>query len=452
MVGVDRFALDRRARRFDGGLLAGSPLRLFRLTTAGQRMIDAVVAGRSLPTGHGSLTDRLVACGALHPLPDRSSSPFTAADVTIVTPIYRTPPSLRRELLGPSALIAVDDASPQPVLVDGAQMIRRDVNGGPGAARNSGLAAVGTELVAFLDADVDVPSGWLDALLAHFVDERVALVAPRVAAGEPCAAGSRLVADYETTRSPLDLGADPALITVGGRVSYVPAAAIVCRVSALRAIGGFDESLRTGEDVDLVWRLAANGYRCRYEPRSVVTHQPRPHVKAMLAQRFSYGRSAAALAARHPGALASVRINRWSAAVWAAFLARRPLLAAAIVAGNAATVHRRLRPLPAAESVRLTLAGHLGAGQQLASAVRRVWWPLAAMAVPFSKLARRAVGASAATVLAASVGASRRSRIGPLRHAALTIVDDAAYGWGVWRGTLAERRLDPLLPGYRSPR
>ena len=40
--------------------------------------------------------------------------------------------------------------------------------------------------------------------------------------------------------------------------------------AAPRSGAGFDESMRVAEDVDLVWRLAAAGWRIRYEPRAVV--------------------------------------------------------------------------------------------------------------------------------------------------------------------------------------
>ena len=65
-----RFAIDGSYRRPGAGrvLIAGSPLRLFTLSDAGARVIDAVEGGTSLPDGHERLTDRLVDAGALHPI------------------------------------------------------------------------------------------------------------------------------------------------------------------------------------------------------------------------------------------------------------------------------------------------------------------------------------------------------------------------------------------------
>ena len=58
-------------------VIAGSPLRLFRLSAAGQRVAEAIEQHLELPPRHAKLTDRLVDAGAIHPNP--VGSPFTAA-------------------------------------------------------------------------------------------------------------------------------------------------------------------------------------------------------------------------------------------------------------------------------------------------------------------------------------------------------------------------------------
>jgi cellulose synthase/poly-beta-1,6-N-acetylglucosamine synthase-like glycosyltransferase len=166
---------------------------------------------------------------------------------------------------------------------------------------------VTTPLLAFVDADCVPTAGWLDPLLAHFDDERVAFAAPRVVsrAADPATA-SGAIARYEASRSPLDLGPVEGRIAPATRIAYAPAAAVLVRRQALVEFGGFDPSLRVGEDVDLVLRLVDAGWRARYEPQSVVGHRPRATLAALLRQRFGYGRSAGALDRRHPGAVAPV--------------------------------------------------------------------------------------------------------------------------------------------------
>ena len=309
--------------------------------------------------------------------------------------------------------LTVDDGS-EPPLAGAA--VRLAVNIGPGGARNAARPFVTTPLVAFLDADVDASPAWMSALLAHFDDPRVGLVAPRVL-------GER--------GSPLDLGAEPARIRAGTRVSYVPGAALVVRMEAFDAVGGFDPTLRFGEDVDLVWRLDEAGWRCRYEPASVVWHRPRRTVTGRLRQHAGYGTSAAPLALRHPGALAPLRCNGWTAFAWAAVAGGHPVVGAATALGSAAALPRKLPDVPAVASIRLALRGHLLAGRQLASAVRRVWWPIVVVGALVS---RRLRWLAVAAILADPVAAP----------------NDVAYGWGVWSGMRRHRTLAPIVPRFSA--
>ena len=74
---------------------------------------------------------------------------------------------------------------------------------------------------------------------------------------------------------------------------FVPGAALLVR-SHVR----FDETLtHGGEDVELVWRAPY----VRYEPSSHVAHAHRTEPRAWLARRVYYGKTAAAIARRHPG-------------------------------------------------------------------------------------------------------------------------------------------------------
>ena len=71
-------------------------------------------------------------------------------------------------------------------------------------------------------------------------------------------------------------------------------------------------------------------------------------------------------------------------------------------------------------------------------------------AAPWSRSARRALGLSAAAVVAdawrAAGGAAARVGMDPVRFAALTLADDAAYGAGVWVGCARRRSLRALRP------
>jgi mycofactocin glycosyltransferase len=424
-------------------VLGGSPLRLFRLTAAGRQAFDEIAAGG--PVAPTRLTERLLDAGAIHPARPAAGAGdhqlFEPADVTVVVPTHETAPArlydILRHCLDTAGVMFVDDGSGTPLTgVRGAMLVRLRHNSGPAAARNAGARAAETPIVAFVDTDVDLRPGWLDGLLWHFDDPRVGFVAPRVASGPAAEGGDRHVARYEQRHSPLDVGTEPARIAAGTRVSYVPGAALLVRKDALDEIGGFDITLRCGEDVDVVWRLSAAGWRGRYEPAVVVHHHPRPTWSQLAAQRRAYGESAAALGARHGSAVAPVRMSPWSLGVWALAAAGRPFTAAGVAGATALALVPKLQGVPAGESLRLAGSGHLAAGSALATAVRRVWLPLVGLGAVWSQRARWVVAAAIVPAI---------FRGGPAR-----VLDDVSYGVGVWKGVLGRRRLTPLLPAVTA--
>src|SRR5690606_5524371 len=137
------------------------------------------------------------------------------------------------------------------------------------------------------------------------------------------------------------------------------------------------------------------GWRCRYEPAVEVDHDPRPDWPAWIEQRIGYGSSAAPLARRHPGALAPVRASGWSVAVWAVAALGHPLAAAAASTATGMALARKLPELPTRTALALATTGNARAGEQLANACRRVWWPLLGVAAIRSRRARRLLAASA---------------------------------------------------------
>ncbi|MBE9375516.1 mycofactocin biosynthesis glycosyltransferase MftF [Saccharopolyspora sp. HNM0983] len=439
--GGTRLVLDGSVRRTAGGrvLLGGSPLRLLRLKTGGAHLLDRWIRGEPVGTGGSrqGLARQLLTAGLVHPEPP--AGVFGPADVTLVTPVRNNATGLARLLAATGELterIVVDDGSDVPVR---RAVLRHERPAGPAAARDAGWQRASTDLVAFLDADVTPEPGWLQEVLPQFADPTVAAVAPRVRS----VPADTAVARYEAERSSLDLGPCPAIVRPMSRVSYVPSAALVVRRTALREVGGFDQRLRFGEDVDLVWRCIEAGHTVRYAPNSVVWHQPRPTLRSWLRQRFDYGTSAAPLSTRHPGLLSPAKMSPHSAAAWALLAAGRHRSALAVAAVSAAMLARNLRGrgLPVAGSLRLAGLGHAGAGRLLAEATRRAWWPLALAAAAVSRRARRVVLAALLPCLVEAAGRGHRWLV-------LRVLDDLAYGAGVWAGCARERTAAPLRPEF----
>src|SRR5260370_4144299 len=175
-------------------LTGGSPVRVLRLTPSGARHVAGWWSGIPVPDNSKAraLARRLLDTGIAHPALDDASltgSEPGPGEVTVVIPVRDRRAELARCLAGlkqmPPAIV-VDDCSADPAAIAsvagdaGARVLRQTVNGGPGAARNTGLAAGGTPLVAFLDSDCGPRPRWLDLLPAHFTGPAVGDAAPPI--------------------------------------------------------------------------------------------------------------------------------------------------------------------------------------------------------------------------------------------------------------------------------
>jgi len=457
-----RYSLDRTWRRPNAGdvVLAGSPTRAFRLTAGGRRIAEALEQGADVPDSAHVLIDRLVDAGAIHPLPDASSRAADPTTITAVIPAYvhddqsaERVARLVAGLSGLAAIIVIDDASPLTfgpldAGTTAVTVIRRETNGGPAAARNTGLERVKTSHVAFIDTDVECRTEDITALASWLAASDAAVIAPRIRTNDD---GSVLGA-YEAARSPLDMGDRPARVRGGTRVGWVPAAVLLCDTESLRSVNGFDESMRTGEDVDLVWRLDAAGLRCRYEPSIEVFHHHRTTLSEMVDQRRGYGESTAPLHRRHGDVVAPARGSWTSVGTWVSLAVGLPLVALATAITTTVFLSRKLKFVPnnAVESLRLSAMMHMQVGRNLASAVTRVWWPIAVILAVFSRRARLTLCA-AALVPALAEWWEKRPRLDPVRFTLLRILDDGAYGIGVWRSVFRHRDPSPLIPSIHAP-
>ena len=404
-----------------------------RTVVLGRRVLTPT--GRLLTLREGASLDspalqpRLLDAGAVHPAPD----PLPLDDVTVVVPVRDRPEELARCLaaLGDVDVLVVDDGSAVPAVAP--RVVSRP-NGGPAAARNTAIPLLDRDFVAFVDSDVTVTPAQLQRLRGHFADPSVVAVAPRV------------VGDL---RSPLDLGRHPASVRPGTAVAYVPTACLLVRRSALTALmrgrsvgsgrapgaygasphGVFDEELRYGEDVDLVWRLVAAGGVVRYDPTVVVTHAEPARLRDRLVRRYRYGTSAAPLAQRHPGHLAHLVLPPWPTAVLVLLRLCPPAGVVAAIA-LAARHHRQVRdPLLAARITgRGLLRTAVGIGRCAALAGPLAWSRPALVALPL-------------------LADWQDRRTGdPVRFVAVALLDEAAYGAGVVAGCARHRTLAPLVP------
>lgn len=232
-----------------------------------------------------------------------------ARGVSVIVPAFDAEETLREAIdsvwlqeFVPLEILLVDDGSRDrtPLLSEefaarGVRVVRLPENRGPAAARNVALRLARGRYVAFLDAD----DAWLSGKLAKQVraiesDPDVTLVS--------CDSlyvtwsGARLRRSHES-RPPADGGeAWKTLLAY----NFAPTPTVLARRDDVLAVGGFDESLGYGEDLDLWIRLALRGrvvaldevlVRIREWPGSLTRRRGHvepaavlPYVKRYLAQ------------------------------------------------------------------------------------------------------------------------------------------------------------------------
>lgn len=197
--------------------------------------------------------------------------------VTVVVATYRRPERVARLLraleaqtfAGEWELVLVDDASPEedwrsvqglaaasPLPI---RLVRRDRNGGPGDARQSGWPVARAPLIAFTDDDCTPTPGWLAALVS-------ALDGADLAQGRTLPHPDQLDGHGPFGRT----------LSVEEEGLY-PTCNMGYRRSVLERLGGFDpEFTITCEDTDLALRAQESGATSAWAPDALVYHDVHP--------------------------------------------------------------------------------------------------------------------------------------------------------------------------------
>ena len=188
-----------------------------------------------------------------------------------VATIERCLLALRAQNPPPARIVVVDNGS-----TDGSLQVARELADEvllvPGitisAMRNLGARALGpVDVVAFVDADCEVAPGWVAAALDALdgVDGR---------GGRADLAGWRSAAAPDATWVAGRWAAVEARQRHGE--SYVWSQHLAIRAELFDKLEGFDETLPTGEDVDLSRRVVETGGRIAFEPGMAAIHHGFP--------------------------------------------------------------------------------------------------------------------------------------------------------------------------------
>ena len=202
----------------------------------------------------------------------------SAADLTVIIPTRDRWPILQQTLTalihqtvqGFQVVVVVDGDDQDPPPLPGARVVQVP-RGGPGAARNAGVATTSTPLVLFLGDDMIPRPDLVERHLRRHADK------PSVEA----AVLGHVEWHRDVPRTPLRAWID----ATGMQFDYRSiegtdagwARFYSCNVSLKRElfeqVGGFDPDFTFYyEDLDAGWRLGQQGMRLHYEPAAVADH------------------------------------------------------------------------------------------------------------------------------------------------------------------------------------
>jgi glycosyltransferase involved in cell wall biosynthesis len=148
---------------------------------------------------------------------------------------------------------------------------------GPGAARNIGASRARGQTLLFCDADDVVADDWL-----HFM-------CSTLRSADFVAGGRSYTLLNSADEGPQDFQ-DP--LFTKEFLPQLPAGSgsnLGVRTSVFREIGGFDESMRAAEDIDLCWRIQLAGHRLVAQPAAIVNMRRRSGLRAIFKQSYAYG-------------------------------------------------------------------------------------------------------------------------------------------------------------------
>ena len=213
---------------------------------------------------------------------------FSASARSLESVHLHTPSGLR--------LIYVDGGSPPDTArylarqsqAWGFELVRTDRFLSPNEARNLGFARASGRYIVFLDNDLLVTPGWLDALVRCAEETGADLVGPLYGVGDPHRgsvhmAGGRMSIQEEHGERHLfeeHVFAGRPISEVEGRLRREPTGLVefhcmLVRTATLEQLGPLDERLlSTGEHIDICLAVAQAGGKIFFEPASRVAYLP----------------------------------------------------------------------------------------------------------------------------------------------------------------------------------
>lgn len=233
-----------------------------------------------------------------------------ALRATVVVPIYNRAAELQQvvaaletQTLPPSEwqLLICDDGSEEDLAASlGQASINikwlRQNRGGPAAARNMGLFAAATPIVAFTDSDCIPEPRWLESLIEPIETNRADVTGGLVGFDSAEQWVGRCLNFVMTTGLGAAGARDPRAML--GMKFHPRTGNMAVKLDVARRVGGFPNE-RYGEDVEFGRRLMSQEARIEFVPSAVVVHNEKRTIRQVGIEAYRKGAARIRLTQRY---------------------------------------------------------------------------------------------------------------------------------------------------------
>lgn len=165
---------------------------------------------------------------------------------------------------------------------------------GRASARNAGIREARGEFIVFLDADCVPEKIWLKTLLSGFTDESIGCVAGEILPPEPEIFLHQYLAKSQYFSQKITMQNAFLPFAQTGNAAY--------RKEVLDQVGLFDESLLSGQDADLSWRMQIETGKKVFLVEEARVYHPYPsRYKSFFKQRLRHAYGSVGLYKKYQG-------------------------------------------------------------------------------------------------------------------------------------------------------
>lgn len=211
--------------------------------------------------------------------------------------------SLGSQILKPLEVIVVDNGSTDGTVSCAQQWalvhpnlsvrVATESKPGPSAARNQGVEVSEGDILVFLDSDCVAPPDWLQKI-------SVEMEKGSAAVGGPCRPDPSVSAiEKYAALSWFSPQEAPESLDSPFTHRFLLGANMAVSRDAWEKVGGFDEALQTGEDLELSMHLKQGGIPVVLTPALAVTHHGASSVSKRIRRAFHHGKLQAKITQRN---------------------------------------------------------------------------------------------------------------------------------------------------------